>query len=118
MRIGLHRPIAACAAAIACVAPAPWARAQPAAVQAELFQSQHAGARSDGVRAAGRLPWLGIVQLDYTRVQREAPERASSTAVEWRPGSQVLPGFSVRATERRDGDVRTRTLEVGWQVRF
>ena len=87
-------------------------------VQAELFGRDHPGARSDGFRAAGRVPQLGVVELGYTRTQYDSPERAHAAAVEWRPPWGESSGFNLRAVERRDGVERTRTLEVGWRLRF
>ena len=87
-------------------------------MQAELFEKQYTGARADGVRAAGRVPNLGVVELGYTRTQYETADRSHATVIEWRLPSTLSPGLSVRATERRDGDSRTRTYELGWTVRF
>lgn len=100
------------AAALAATA----AHAEP--LQAELFQRQHPEARSDGFRAAGRVPGLGVLQVDYTRTVFNAPDASHTTALEWRPSAAASSGFSLRAVERRDGDARTRTLEIGWRLRF
>jgi hypothetical protein len=94
------------------------AHAAPLPLQAELFERQHPDARSDGFRAAGRVPGLGVVQLDYTRTQFNSPDASHVTSLEWRPKGLDSSGFSVRGVERRDGDVRIRTLEIGWRLRF
>lgn len=110
---------AACAAAIAMLASGLCAPpAQASNMQAELFEKQFTGARADGVRAGGRVPALGVVELGYTRTQYETPGRSRTAAIEWRLPSALSPGLSLRATERRDGDLRRRTYEVGWTLRF
>jgi hypothetical protein len=109
LRLGCGLVLALCAASAA--------RADPLALQAELFQREQADARSDGFRAAGRVAGLGVMQFDYTRTQSNAPDRSHVAAIEWRP-TGVTSGIALRAVERREGDVRTRGLELGWSKRF
>jgi hypothetical protein len=112
--VSLKRGIAA---TVLCVGTAA-AHATPLPLQAQLFQHQYPDARSDGFRAAGRVAGLGVLELDYTRTQLNAPDASHATALEWRPSGTASSGFSVRGVERREGDARIRTLEVGWRLRF
>ncbi|HET9580718.1 MAG TPA: hypothetical protein VFP44_23020 [Usitatibacter sp.] len=110
----LQRVIAAVAIPLATAV----AHAASLPLQAELFQRQYPDARADGFRAAGRVSGLGVFEVGYTRTLFNAPDASRVRSLEWRPSGTASSGLALRAVERREGDARIRTFEVGWRLAF